>query len=570
MGPLVIGHALLLALSTLGTPRIRAITSPAAGLGPQAGVGRLDPSEILRFGESHVVLYTRTEASDLLYPAPYDGEIWWASSMDGGHTWVEQARVLGAGKRGREDSRGVFDPTVVQGPDGSPYLYYAGVGGEFNPRFELQGRAEATRIFVAQLNFDPTRGTITATRQGSGQGVLNPTPAGKGTFDSLRVRPTASLQRNGLTYLYYQGLAFRDGTNKSPLGLAIANTPSSPLRRAHQGLPVLPFDGDVLLGHHGGGILALFTDGDRGVWWAADGEHFAPLDVRVSGVLNSPGLCREAGQPDADAGPRLWGLHVASTFPDPYLARFDLQLEGVLPEPLEATIPIPSARVDPSWEPNTSWLTQHSRTRAEGVKRHPHYVLLGDDLIAGFGGQQRSDCTAGAASWNALFKDRGAINLGFQGDTTGNVIWRVDHGALPESRLVVVVLQVGHNQLGEQTPAEIAAGTEALIRRLRAARPSTCIVLTSQPIHPNWEESRKDDTAELNRRLARLGRRPHLRFLDLAATFGRRTPLMFDASRNALSADGYKSWAQALDPILSELEALVPEFAHGHLHHEQD
>ncbi|MFT7485655.1 MAG: hypothetical protein ACI9F9_001505, partial [Candidatus Paceibacteria bacterium] len=433
-------------------------------------------------------------------------------------------------------------------------------------RFERQGRSEPTALLLAELTLDPGLKSIRAQRLKS---ILFPSPAKDGAFDSLRVRSPVTLSRDGQTYLYYQGLAFHDETAKSPTGLVLADSLQNEFTRRHEGRPVLPFDGDALFGQHAGGTFALLTRSDRGLWWSADGEHFAPIDLSIRGRLASPGLFRNGDAEDLAPGTIHWGLHVARTAPDPYLERFELRVSGELTPPIAATIPTPSLHRSSGWAEAATWKEQHVRSSAAAVQVRPRYVFLGAGIVESFGGHKRSSSSVGQAPWEALFLNRSVANLGIEGDLTSNLLWRLDHGAIPDSTPRAILLLVGRKQLEVQSPQEVAAGVETILRRLRASRPSAEVILTSLPLDSSLGEAHLKASAEFNRLLAKLGRRPNVIFLDLAGVMQQSGTKAYGAAGEALTVAGYEQWANALDPILDELETLVPEGADARLRKSQ-
>ena len=94
--------------------------SPAAGIGPQKGIMRRDPSDIIRVGRVYYVWYSKGKVAH-----GYDATVWYATSPDG-HTWTEKAEALARGPRGSWDEQSVFTPNILVAK-GKYRLFYTAV-----------------------------------------------------------------------------------------------------------------------------------------------------------------------------------------------------------------------------------------------------------------------------------------------------------------------------------------------------------------------------------------------------------------------------------------------------------
>jgi beta-glucosidase len=86
--------------------------------------------------------------------------------------------------------------------------------------------------------------------------------------------------------------------------------------------------------------------------------------------------------------------------------------------------------------------------------------------------------TTGKAVWDDYYGDRKAVNMGFRGDRTQNVLWRLDNGELKGISPKVAVILIGTNntQAGD-TPDETGVGIIAVAERVRAKLPNTKILI---------------------------------------------------------------------------------------------
>ena len=194
-------------------PQIR--VEPLIGLGPETGVCRRDPSDVIRVGDQFFVWYTKVSDAPgvFQYPSGYSGELWYAMSKDG-HHWQEQGLCLRKGGERDWDGHGVFTPGILVA-DGHYYLFYTAVG---NP----MSIATPTAIGVAAA--DSPRGPW---RKFARNPILRPStdPA---QFDSFRVDDACLLVRGGEYWLYYKGRQAGHSPKETKWGVAIAKSPMGP------------------------------------------------------------------------------------------------------------------------------------------------------------------------------------------------------------------------------------------------------------------------------------------------------------------------------------------------------
>lgn len=565
----MLGAALLPLLVCLAPQSPAAIhvelrTRPVEGLGLQSGVGRLDPSDVLRIGGRHFVFYSKIRRTEPLFPNSLRGNIWYATSEDAGFNWTERGVALQRGKEGEFDARGVSDPTALLEPGGSVLLYYTGVGPTLNVRLEAGGVVHRTHLGVARLRFDEDGALMEARRLNEGDPVLEPLRRETRRFDSLRVEGPSVIEIDGRLHLYYRGRAYPEEYDRSALGLAVGSSPEGPFVRENDGWPVLPTAADSCILPFDDGVLVLQTMSPRMLWWSADGVHFGPTIARVEGRLNAPGLYRategyiEATDPDTERA--IWGLHVARMAPEPYLERFEIDLPEELPHPPVTVIPAPSNedRAAAAGWLGGGWLDQHLDIMRIAIERPKHCVFLGDSITQGWGGRGRNVTAPGAEAWRGHWEQRDFANYGVSGDRTQNVLWRLDHGELLRARNEVVVLAIGTNNIGRDTPDEIAAGVAAILDRLHRLVPGADVLLMG--ILPRGEEPDDDSRVQVdqtNERLARLDRLPTVTWVDLASSFldegGHLRRELYAPDLLHLSPAGYEAWACALDPLLARL-----------------
>ena len=99
-------------------------------------------------------------------------------------------------------------------------------------------------------------------------------------------------------------------------------------------------------------------------------------------------------------------------------------------------------------------------------------LMIGDSITHGWEGR-------GKKVWDEYYAKRNAFNIGFSGDRTEHVLWRLQHDAIKGISPKLAVIMIGTNNTGHrQDPAEeTAAGIKAIITELQKQLPKTRILL---------------------------------------------------------------------------------------------
>lgn len=208
---------------------------------------------------------------------------------------------------------------------------------------------------------------------------------------------------------------------------------------------------------------------------------------------------------------------------------------------------IPATRGD-----EARWRDRDREKREQARAGGFELVFIGDSITEGWE-------SAGREVWDEFHGSRKALNLGFSGDRTEHVIWRLTHNQLGPNRPKVAVVMIGTNNTGHQMqePEEVAAGVARILELLAEKSPDTRVLLLGIfPRGPTpWDPARVNNLG-INQRLRRLADGDRVRFLDLGGVFLEPDGTL---SRGVmpdhlhLSAEGYRRWARALEPALRDL-----------------
>jgi lysophospholipase L1-like esterase len=155
-----------------------------------------------------------------------------------------------------------------------------------------------------------------------------------------------------------------------------------------------------------------------------------------------------------------------------------------------------------------------------------------------------------AGSWSDWLPDVQVANLGRAGDTTADVLDRLDDviAAQPSA----VVLLIGTNDLSHRASVEqVVRGNEEILFKLRHELPHTRLIV--QSVLPR-ERERAEDIHEVNIHLRQFAPSVKAEYVDvfalLADEHGALRP-EFSQDGVALSDAGYQTWLEALRPVLA-------------------
>lgn len=172
----------------------------------------------------------------------------------------------------------------------------------------------------------------------------------------------------------------------------------------------------------------------------------------------------------------------------------------------------PISRMDLSW-----WRQRHEEKLAEIHKAPVELIFLGDSIT------QDWEHPEFQPAWQHFYGDRHAVNLGFKGDTTASLLWRIENGEVSGISPKVAVVLIGANNMGRPhwPVADNLQGIDAVLNQLRQRLPNTQILLLS--VLPSERSAWiSDSTAELNEMLkARYGEHKAggVTFLDVTPVF---------------------------------------------------
>jgi lysophospholipase L1-like esterase len=152
---------------------------------------------------------------------------------------------------------------------------------------------------------------------------------------------------------------------------------------------------------------------------------------------------------------------------------------SLLPAPRHAEAGVvlaatPISRLDLTW-----WRERHFAKLEELRRTRPKLIFLGDSITQDWEYDGPEPWRNFVPEWQRFYGDRNAVNLGFKGDTTASLLWRIRNGETEGIAPKAAVILIGANNLGRLhwSAADTVLGIDTIIADLRRRLPSTRILL---------------------------------------------------------------------------------------------
>ena len=177
------------------------------------------------------------------------------------------------------------------------------------------------------------------------------------------------------------------------------------------------------------------------------------------------------------------------------------------------------------------------------------FVMIGDSI------------THSWSKYPDVFKGVNLLNLGFPGDRTQNVLWRIENGALDGISPKLVTLMIGTNNMHDtkkaypaDKPQDIFTGIQVIVTEVRTRLPKSKIVIFS--VFPRREGSENDRAKKVNAMLPQLADGKYVSHIDLNPFFttekGQQNKVLYNRDLLHLNDQGYQTWGRAIKPLLKK------------------
>ncbi|MCG9695920.1 platelet-activating factor acetylhydrolase IB subunit [Shewanella sp. Isolate11] len=201
------------------------------------------------------------------------------------------------------------------------------------------------------------------------------------------------------------------------------------------------------------------------------------------------------------------------------------------------------------------WKERHAAKLAEVKQKADNVELLmiGDSITHWWEEDQ------GSPVWNKYYASRKPFNIGYAGDRTEHVLWRLDHGEIDGINPKLSVMMIGTNNIGHgsSTPEQTVEGVKMILARLEQKLPETKVLLLS--VFPRGTDEHDDlrkKVNQINLGLPALADGKQVYYLDIGSKFVDENKVLPKSIMPDLlhpNTKGYEIWAEAIEPSVAKL-----------------
>jgi len=197
------------------------------------------------------------------------------------------------------------------------------------------------------------------------------------------------------------------------------------------------------------------------------------------------------------------------------------------------------------------WVQRQERIERRLRKGEVDAIFIGDSITEAW------EHYHGRAVWEAFYGRRQVVNLGFGGDQTQHVLWRLDHSSLARLSPKVAVIMIGTNNISAgHSVQQIVEGILAIVERLHQKLPTARILMHGVLCRGRKADGHgRQETVAINLALAKLAAERDFEMCDLAESFlnpdGTAKAELMGRDFLHLSAKGYQAWAEAIEGKLT-------------------
>jgi len=201
--------------------------------------------------------------------------------------------------------------------------------------------------------------------------------------------------------------------------------------------------------------------------------------------------------------------------------------------------------------PRLEWISRVATTnqKAKAIASSIELVFDGDSITDGWQ-------ASGREVWATHYGKLNAFDFGISADRTEHVLWRLSQGQMDGIHPKLVAIMIGTNNLGANTPEQVAEGVKAIVTEYRKRCPDAVILL--QAIFPRGNLANNPARAKIksvNEIISKLDDGKKVIYIDFGDKFlsadGTLSPDIMPDFLHP-NAKGYEIWAEAIQPVIDK------------------
>jgi beta-glucosidase len=197
------------------------------------------------------------------------------------------------------------------------------------------------------------------------------------------------------------------------------------------------------------------------------------------------------------------------------------------------------------------WMPRHDSINKRLKEGNVDLLFIGNSITHGWE-------NIGKEYWDKYYEPRNAVNMGFGGDRTEHVLWRLEHSDFTNISPRLAVLMIGTNNSNgdDNTAEEIADGIIKICKVLRTELPSTKILLLAIFPRDSIPTAQRQKNSTASKLASSIADNRTIYYLDINSHFLTKDSILTrDIMYDYLhpTEKGYLIWAEAMEPEIIEL-----------------
>ncbi|ABG42280.1 lipolytic enzyme, G-D-S-L [Paraglaciecola sp. T6c] len=208
----------------------------------------------------------------------------------------------------------------------------------------------------------------------------------------------------------------------------------------------------------------------------------------------------------------------------------------------------PVARTEPWWQERHLQKMDEKKALNDDVD----LLFLGDSIT-------HSWEDTGAATWKKHYAHLKPLNLGYSGDCTEHLLWRLQNGEIDNLTPKLTVILIGTNNAGHRVESaqDTAAGVKAILNEVQSRLPkSKILILATFPRSKSKNAPMRKRVNAINDLVQHLTDNKNTFWLDIGHVFLTEDGTVLDTVMPDflhLTSEQYQVWADAMQNTIARL-----------------